>query len=227
MIATLLAAVMLIQQPDSTEVLNAASIYGESQRRELMHLSLNSIDIGRNYIENNFSGTLMQSLSAIPGVQARAIGSGQSKPAIRGLGFNRIVVAVNRIKHEGQQWGDDHGLEIDQFAVDRVEVIKGPGALMYGSDAIGGVLGIYTNYLPTAPFEGRVNLFARSIFDGVDWFHFTGITPALGGDMPAACLDACRAARAISTGGSTSPARTTPTTASRRTRSNTTPTASR
>ena len=119
MIATLLAAVMLIQQPDSTEVLSAASIYGESQRRELMHLSLNSIDIGRNYIENNFSGTLMQSLSAIPGVQARAIGSGQSKPAIRGLGFNRIVVAVNRIKHEGQQWGDDHGLEIDQFAVDR------------------------------------------------------------------------------------------------------------
>jgi iron complex outermembrane receptor protein len=162
MIATLLAAVMLLQVQDTTEVLNAASVYGESQRRELMHMSLNSIDIGRNYIENNFSGTLMQSLSSIPGVQARAIGSGQSKPAIRGLGFNRIVVAVDRIKHEGQQWGDDHGLEIDQFAVDRVEVVKGPGALMYGSDANGGVLGIYTNYLPTAPFEGRVNLFARS-----------------------------------------------------------------
>lgn len=44
------------------------------------------------------------------------------------------------IKHEGQQWGDDHGLEIDQFAIDRAEVIKGPGALLYGSDAIGGVL---------------------------------------------------------------------------------------
>ena len=120
------------------------------------------VEVGRNYIENNFSGTLAQSLSAIPGVQARAIGSGQSKPAIRGLGFNRIAVAVDGIKHEGQQWGDDHGLEIDQFAVDRVEVIKGPGALMYGSDAIGGVLGIYTNYLPTKQFEGRVNLFGRS-----------------------------------------------------------------
>ncbi|MBR4821678.1 MAG: TonB-dependent receptor, partial [Bacteroidales bacterium] len=162
MIATILAAVMLLQVQDTTEVLGPATIYGESKRQELMHMSLGSVEVGRNYIENNFSGTLAGSLSAIPGVQARAIGSGQSKPAIRGLGFNRIAVAVDGIKHEGQQWGDDHGLEIDQFAVDRVEVIKGPGALMYGSDAIGGVLGIYTNYLPLKPFEGRVNIFGRS-----------------------------------------------------------------
>ena len=162
MIATLLAAVVLLQQADTTELLGPATIYGESQRQELMHMSLGSVDVGRNYIENNFSGTLAQSLSAIPGVQARAIGSGQSKPAIRGLGFNRIAVVVDGVKHEGQQWGDDHGLEIDQFAVDRIEVIKGPGTLLYGSDAIGGVLGIYTNYLPVEPFEGRVNLFGRS-----------------------------------------------------------------
>lgn len=161
MIATILAAVML-QVQDTTQTLGPATIYGESKRQELMHLTLGSVEVGHNYIENNFSGTLMQSLSSIPGVQARAIGSGQSKPAIRGLGFNRIAVAVDGIKHEGQQWGDDHGLEIDQFAVDRIEVIKGPGALMYGSDAIGGVLGIYTNYLPVEPFEGRVNLFGRS-----------------------------------------------------------------
>ena len=162
MIASLVAAFMLLQVQDTAEVLGPVTVYGESQRRELMHLTLGSVEVGRNYIENNFSGTLAQSLSAIPGVQARAIGSGQSKPAIRGLGFNRIAVAVDGIKHEGQQWGDDHGLEIDQFSVDRVEVIKGPGALTVGSDAIGGVLGLYTNYLPTKPVEGRVNLFGRS-----------------------------------------------------------------
>ena len=99
MIATILAAFML-QVQDTTEVLGPATIYGESQRQELMHLTLGSVEVGRNYIENNFSGTLMQSLSAIPGVQARSIGSGQSKPAIRGLGFNRIAVAVDGIKHE-------------------------------------------------------------------------------------------------------------------------------
>lgn len=79
----------------------------------------------------------MQSLSSIPGVKAINIGSSQSKPAIRGLGFNRMAVTENGIKHEGQQWGEEHGLEIDQFAVDCVEIIKGPAALLYGSDAIG------------------------------------------------------------------------------------------
>jgi len=162
MIATIMAALMLFQVQDTTRVLGPATIYGESKRQELMHFSLGSVEVGRSYIENNFSGTLMHSLSDIPGVQAQSIGSGQSKPAIRGLGFNRIAVAVDGIKHEGQQWGDDHGLEIDQFNIDRVEVIKGPGALMYGSDAIGGVLGLYTNYLPMEPFQGRVNLFGRS-----------------------------------------------------------------
>ena len=162
MLATILAALMLCQVQDTTEVLGPATIYGESKRQELMHMSLSSVEVGRNYIENQFSASLSQSLSSIPGVQARAIGSGQSKPAIRGLGFNRIAVAVDGIKHEGQQWGDDHGLEVDQFSVDRVEVIKGPGALQFGSDAIGGVLSLYTNYLPVDPLEGRVSFFGRS-----------------------------------------------------------------
>ena len=163
MTTTILAALALLHVScDTTIVLNESAIYGESKRQELMHATLGSVEVGRGFIENNFSGTLMQSLRSIPGVQARSIGSGQSKPAIRGLGFNRIAVVLDGIKHEGQQWGDDHGLEIDQFAIDRIEVIKGPAALTYGSDAIGGVLGLYTNYLPVRRFQGRVNLFSRT-----------------------------------------------------------------
>ena len=163
MTASLIAAAfMLLPVQDTTEVLGPATIVGDSRHQELMHLTLGSVEVGRNYIENHFTGTLMQSLSTIPGVQARSIGSGQSQPVIRGLGFNRVAVTMDGIKHEGQQWGDDHGLEIDQFSIDRVEVVKGPGALMYGSDAIGGVVGLYTNYLPTAPVQGRVNLYGRS-----------------------------------------------------------------
>jgi iron complex outermembrane receptor protein len=70
------------------------------------------------------------------------VGQGFSKPVIRGLGFNRLVVAENGIKQQGQQWGADHGLEIDQYGVEQVEVVKGPASLQYGSDAIAGVIAI-------------------------------------------------------------------------------------
>ena len=67
---------------------------------------------------------------------------------IRGLGFDRIAVAQNGIKQQGQQWGADHGLEISEWNVDQIEIIKGAGALQYGSDAIGGVISINNKVKP-------------------------------------------------------------------------------
>ncbi|MBN1197710.1 MAG: TonB-dependent receptor, partial [Bacteroidales bacterium] len=92
------------------------------------------------YIRQHLSGSLMQTIDRLPGISTVEIGSGQSKPLIRGLGFNRVVVADHGVKHEAQQWGADHGLEIDQFSVERLKVIKGPASLKYGSDAIGGLI---------------------------------------------------------------------------------------
>lgn len=54
------------------------------------------------------------------------------------MGFNRIAVLENGIKQEGQQWGADHGLELDAFNIETVNVLKGPSSLLYGSDAMGG-----------------------------------------------------------------------------------------
>ena len=147
---------------DSSIVMQNVTVLGDRQKETQMSSSVNTIHIDKSYLQTNFTGSLMQSLSGIPGVKAMSIGSGQSKPTIRGLGFNRMVVTEDGIKHEGQQWGDDHGLEIDQFAIDRIEVIKGPAALLYGSDAIGGVINLYTNFIPTKPFEGSASLFTRS-----------------------------------------------------------------
>jgi len=59
---------------------------------------------------------------------------------IRGLGYNRVVVVSDGIRQEGQQWGDEHGIEIDGASVHSVEILKGPASLMYGSDAMAGVL---------------------------------------------------------------------------------------
>jgi len=75
MIVTLVAALTLFHVADTTEVLGPATIYGESRRQELMHMSVGSVEVGRNYIENHFSASLSQSLSSIPGVQARSIGN--------------------------------------------------------------------------------------------------------------------------------------------------------
>ncbi|MBQ8051925.1 MAG: TonB-dependent receptor [Bacteroidaceae bacterium] len=158
----LVAALMTCADPDSTVNMKAVTVTGHSQHDAQMKSSLTSIQVNRNYIQENFAGSLMQTLEHVPGVKAMSIGSAQSKPIIRGLGFNRVVVTEDGIKHEGQQWGDDHGLEIDQFAVDRAEVVKGPASLMHGSDAIGGVLNLYSNYLPTGPLEGSVQLFGQS-----------------------------------------------------------------
>ncbi|UKK50445.1 TonB-dependent receptor [Prevotella sp. E13-17] len=160
---------------DTTVVLKEVTVSGQQQRNYLMRTSQTAIQVSHDYLQQHFSGSLMQTLEGIPGVKAMTIGSGQSKPVIRGLGFNRMVVSEDGVKHEGQQWGDDHGLEIDQFAVDRAEVVKGPAALLYGSDAIGGVLNLYTNHIPTEPLSGNIQVFGRSNNEQV------GLTAKLGG----------------------------------------------
>lgn len=116
----------------------------ERKKEEPLNIEI----VNDQYLKRNLGGSLMKSLERLPGVTSIDIGSGQAKPVIRGLGFNRVLVVENDIKHEGQQWGADHGLEIDQYAAERIEVIKGPASIMYGSDAIGGVIDMKTRRIP-------------------------------------------------------------------------------
>ena len=125
--------------------------------------ALNKELVDQQYIHRHLGGSLMQTLSRLPGISNIGIGSGQSKPLIRGLGFNRVVVVEKGIKHEGQQWGADHGLEIDQFATGNIEVIKGAASFLYGSDAIGGVIDIKPVPLPEKEsLSGSLNLIGKS-----------------------------------------------------------------
>jgi len=134
--------------------------YSEERRKEE---PLNIEIVNNEYLKQNLGGSIMKSLERLPGITTIDIGSGQSKPVIRGLGFNRVVVVENDIKHEGQQWGADHGLEIDQYAVDMIEVIKGPASIMYGSDAIGGVIDLKTNRISAEnTMGGTVDLSYKS-----------------------------------------------------------------
>jgi iron complex outermembrane receptor protein len=91
------------------------------------------------------STNIIDALNHVPGVAQLSTGPAVSKPFIRGLGYNRVVVVNEGVRQEGQQWGDEHGVEIDELSVGRVEVLKGPASLMYGSDALAGVINFITN----------------------------------------------------------------------------------
>jgi iron complex outermembrane recepter protein len=120
--------------------------------------------VSEEYIQDQFAGSLAITLERLPGINATEIGAGASKPIIRGLGFNRVVVAENSIKHEGQQWGADHGLEIDAFAAEEIEVIKSGGMIEYGSDAIGGIINIRNDLIPNKnSFSGKYTVMGRSV----------------------------------------------------------------
>ena len=97
----------------------------------------------------NSSTNIIDALSNVPGVSQVTTGAGISKPVIRGLGYNRVVVINDGIRQEGQQWGDEHGIEIDQYGINHVEILKGPASLAYGSDAMAGVINMIS--APTLP----------------------------------------------------------------------------
>ncbi|WP_111709327.1 TonB-dependent receptor [Lutibacter citreus] len=91
-------------------------------------------------LKNKGIVTLSESISTIPGVSTMSTGIGIGKPVIRGLRGNRVLVYSQGLRLENQQFGDEHGLGVDASSIESMEVIKGPASLLYGSDALGGVL---------------------------------------------------------------------------------------
>lgn len=128
----------------------------------------NQEKVSQKYITDNYAGSFAKSLENLAGVNASSIGAGQSKPIIRGLGLNRVAVSENGVKQEGQQWGADHGLEIDAFNTEKVNIIKGAAAIAYGSDAMAGVIQIDNNAAPKdTVIRGRVTALYASVNQSV------------------------------------------------------------
>jgi iron complex outermembrane receptor protein len=110
--------------------------FGQTLGKSVLKVDkLNFKDINpiiKQYISN--------SISKLPGVSIISTGAGIGKPSIRGLSFNRVVVLNQGMRLENQQWGEEHGLALSSSGVNSVEVVKGPLYVLYGSDAMGGVL---------------------------------------------------------------------------------------
>ncbi len=142
-----------------SEVMVSADIYAKEVREQ----SIVAERVDKIFLEQNYAGSLMQTLKKLPGVSSIETGSSVSKPVIRGMSFNRIAVVNNGLKLEGQQWGETHGLEIDQYTIENLNVIKGPASLMHGSDAVGGVIQILPPVLlPENTLKGEIKLIGKS-----------------------------------------------------------------
>jgi iron complex outermembrane recepter protein len=94
--------------------------------------------------------SLGETIAALPGVRSLSTGTGIGKPVIRGLTSNRVLVIADGQRLETQQWGDEHSPNVDTEDADRVEVIRGPASVLYGSDALGGVVNVVPKELPDA-----------------------------------------------------------------------------
>lgn len=141
----------------SVKEMNEVVVTGLSQAGEKKHTPTPIQIVAHTQLLQTASGNIIDALSKQPGISQITSGSGISKPVIRGLGYNRVVVVNDGIRQEGQQWGDEHGIEIDEFSVNHVEILKGPASLSYGSDAIAGVINMLSApSLPEGSIQGNV-----------------------------------------------------------------------
>ena len=149
---------------DSTDVffrhltLNEVIVTGLTGNTKLKH-AVSPVSILTNKDLHAISSTnIIDAIAKQPGVSQLTTGSGISKPIIRGLGYNRILVLNDGIRQEGQQWGDEHGIEIDPQSINSVEILKGPASLMYGSDAMAGVLIFHrAPFLPQGEMKANIS----------------------------------------------------------------------
>jgi iron complex outermembrane receptor protein len=131
-------------------------VTGVSRATEVRRSPVPIATLSRREITLNANTNVIDAaVRGIPGLSAVTTGPNVSKPFIRGLGYNRVLTLYNGLRQEGQQWGDEHGVEVDGYDIERVEVVKGPASLLYGSDAVAGVV----NLLPALPSgsEGQLH----------------------------------------------------------------------
>lgn len=124
---------------------NEVVVTGISEATEKRKSAFPITSIGIKELQQTPFSNIVDAIAKLPGVNQVTTGPAISKPVIRGLGGNRILTITDHIRLEGQQWGDEHGIEVDDYNVSKIEVLKGPASLAYGSDALAGVVNIITD----------------------------------------------------------------------------------
>jgi len=142
-----------------------SSAYNSSQEENPVEV----IQFDAKQLEQSSHVSLMHSLGSIAGVSVAGTGVGNSKPVIRGLSNNRVLVYNQGMPFDNQQWGDDHSLGLNGLGIDKVEIIKGPSSLLYGADAMGGVLHFVAE--KPAPVNTIKTSIANKYFSNTDGYN--------------------------------------------------------
>ncbi|HQE33265.1 MAG TPA: TonB-dependent receptor [Flavobacterium alvei] len=123
-------------KPFTLDEVIVSTAFNKIQSQNVMKVEHSTI----KKLQQKGTATLIEGLATIPGVSQVSTGTSIGKPVIRGLNGNRVLVYSQGVRIENQQFGDEHGLGLNDAGIESVEVIKGPASLLYGSDALGGVL---------------------------------------------------------------------------------------
>jgi iron complex outermembrane receptor protein len=112
--------------------------------------------VNHKMILEGAANTAIDLIASQPGVSETTEGVGTTKPQINGLGFDRVLVLTDGLPQQDFQWGDDHGILIDPYAVHDAEIIRGPASLQYGASAEAGVINFKSApFVPNGTFQGN------------------------------------------------------------------------
>jgi iron complex outermembrane recepter protein len=141
------------QMQHTTLSLDEVIVSGASQQTIVKESPVPIATFSRIQWLQSSSTNLVDAVAKMPGMSQISTGVALSKPVIRGLGFNRVITMHDGIRQEDNQWGEEHSIHIDEYSIDRYEIIRGAGSLMYGSDGLGGVMSVLS---PPPVEEGAV-----------------------------------------------------------------------
>lgn len=123
-------------QPFTIKEVVVAAAYERPQQEETFKIDV----IPKATMAKTGGMSVMDIIPRTPGVEAVTTGPLVSRPVIRGLSSNRILTVVDGIRFETQQWDDEHGIGINELGLDHIEIVKGPSSLLYGPEAMGGIV---------------------------------------------------------------------------------------
>ncbi|WP_024612822.1 TonB-dependent receptor [Pseudoalteromonas sp. TB64] len=175
--------VMVSLKPTSVETV---VVYASALHKNSLEMISPVSVLSGDELKNKSKPTLGETLKGLPGVNASYFGPVSSSPIIRGLGGPRVKIMQNGLdSSDASRIGPDHATSNDTLAAEQIEVLRGPSTLLYGSGAIGGVVNVVDNRIPTSNINeltgaaeyshdtvSNANTYAAKLESGYNNFNF-------------------------------------------------------